>query len=223
MQSFNSEQLSEEQKDRITSMMREWKTTVRPALRPTEYLNNHDLIHTPSILGDEVSVAYYLYGADTLEENTTAALFLNNNLLEMMGLDSVEGVEALREQAYQNMAEELSCERLSDILGLPFGDDRIMVLSNAEKHLGAAAIEVIDRKTPDNIRDMSFYMLPSSIHEVLIVPADEFDAETLETFNHMVRSVNECEVSPDEQLSDHAYMFDRNAGLIKDFDNGITL
>ncbi len=50
-----------------------------------------------------------------------------------------------------------------------------------------------------------FYILPSSIHELILVPAKENDR--MEDFSRMVREVNETQVSPEDILSDHAYYY----------------
>lgn len=52
----------------------------------------------------------------------------------------------------------------------------------------------------------SYYILPSSVFEVIVVPDDEnFDPETLSA---MVVEVNREEVKDSEVLSDHAYYYD---------------
>ena len=51
-----------------------------------------------------------------------------------------------------------------------------------------------------------FYVLPSSVHEVLVVPKRaDMDVKDLE---HMVQEVNATQVAVEEQLSDHVYMYD---------------
>lgn len=54
-------------------------------------------------------------------------------------------------------------------------------------------------------RFKTFYVLPSSIHEVLIMPADrcQYNKKALDT---TVKNVN-ITVSPEERLADHAYYF----------------
>lgn len=58
------------------------------------------------------------------------------------------------------------------------------------------------------------FMLPSSIHEVLFTPADDF--ASLEEMNQMVREVNNAEVEPDIWLSDRAYFVtvDENGKMV---------
>lgn len=51
-----------------------------------------------------------------------------------------------------------------------------------------------------------FYILPSSIHEILVLPKSFSD--DVEDLKQMVSSVNEAEVPPEDRLSDQVYEFD---------------
>ena len=54
-------------------------------------------------------------------------------------------------------------------------------------------------------------IIPSSIHELLIVPKDNIPEEyTLEHFDAMIQEVNETQLPDDEILSDHAYWYHRD-------------
>lgn len=53
----------------------------------------------------------------------------------------------------------------------------------------------------------NFYILPSSIHEVIIIP--ESRALPREEMECVIREVNETQVQAEEFLSDHAYYYDR--------------
>lgn len=60
--------------------------------------------------------------------------------------------------------------------------------------------------------DMDFFVLPSSIHEVLLIPAyNRFSADEL---NAMVQEVNATQLSAEEILSDHVYYFSREHQLL---------
>ena len=54
----------------------------------------------------------------------------------------------------------------------------------------------------------SYYLLPSSIHEFLVVPEHELILP--ENLKEMVQEVNATQVSAEEFLSDHIYYFDGN-------------
>lgn len=80
------------------------------------------------------------------------------------------------------------------------------VLTTREQINGAAVIfcDEVLRKIRKKIGD--FYILPSSVHEVLVVPVSEgIDREELE---EMVKSVNRDEVAPEDRLADRVFLFD---------------
>lgn len=82
------------------------------------------------------------------------------------------------------------------------------VLSNEEKQYGAVMIAIPELlKLIGDVLRRNYYVLPSSIHEVLIVPEDPLiDAAMLYT---MVKEVNEKEVDARERLSDKVQYYDR--------------
>ena len=45
--------------------------------------------------------------------------------------------------------------------------------------------------------------MPSSIHETILIPKNEF--VNLVYMGKMIREINNSQVDPEEQLSDHAY------------------
>lgn len=53
--------------------------------------------------------------------------------------------------------------------------------------------------------DCDYFLLPSSIHEVIIVPDEGgYDREEL---NVMVQTINASEVDPKDRLADHAFYY----------------
>lgn len=82
------------------------------------------------------------------------------------------------------------------------------VVTNQNKYFGAIAIiyedmlEEMGKLIGDN-----FVILPSSIHEVIVVSADRMPVWKLKA---MVKEVNAEHVEPQEVLSDHVYYYDRN-------------
>ena len=84
----------------------------------------------------------------------------------------------------------------------------LFVLSNERKNYGAATILYKGqlKKAAKVIGRKKLCIIPSSIHEVLIMPCDE--TKDREEIDGMVREVNRTTLSPDEVLSDHAYYYD---------------
>lgn len=88
-----------------------------------------------------------------------------------------------------------------------FEECPIQILTNSDQIQGAAAmlypgvLESIAKKEQRNL-----YILPSSIHEVLVLP--ETGQETAEALRKMISEVNRTQVAPEEVLSDNLYYFD---------------
>ena len=69
----------------------------------------------------------------------------------------------------------------------------------------------------DEVSGGDFYVLPSSIHEVLFI-ADDGSME-LSHLEEMVRSINEAEVAPADRLSDNVFHYDSEEHI---FENART-
>ena len=62
--------------------------------------------------------------------------------------------------------------------------------------------------------ECDLYILPSSIHEVLILATDENDRQNLDHYTAMVKEVNASQLQDEEILSDHAYYYCRHSHLL---------
>lgn len=90
-----------------------------------------------------------------------------------------------------------------------FSDDTSdsTILSNRNLMNGAALIlcdEVMD-KVVEHYKVNVLYILPSSIHEVIIIP--DSDSVDVEYLKDMVYEINRSTVAPEERLSDHVYKY----------------
>ena len=130
---------------------------------------------------------------------------MNEGMLSMMEVT----IDELWDEAEQNTCDETELRSLSEVLGFP-GDDEGMaplyVLSNRSCIRGAAAIinKDILKQFAEKHGVKKLIVLPSSIHEVLILPDNgQFD---LMEMNAMVTMVNVEQVLPEDQLIDRAYV-----------------
>lgn len=165
-----------------------------------------------------------------------ATINVGNKNLSIWGVDS----DTLFEDAIRNTKEsmELKIEKLSAIMkeivyekfyncggedseelenALRYvdemGDGGMYVLTNKCKTNGAVIIafnEVLGQVS-DRIND-DMYILPSSIHELLVVPKKS--GVTRVELENMVREINNTEVDPGEVLSDTVYEYHRNSGVV---------
>lgn len=82
----------------------------------------------------------------------------------------------------------------------------IYVLSNQHRLNGSSCI-LYQHLLHDFARRIGsdFYILPSSVHEVLLIPAD--NQISMSTLSSMVRDVNSSQLAREEILSDHVYYY----------------
>ena len=100
-------------------------------------------------------------------------------------------------------AENLFDKEINDKL-----PDGMYTLTNSSTNLGAAALYYPDvQKRIGDMLQNSYYVLPSSIHELMILPCSVNDNP--EIFRKMVKEANETVVNPQEVLSDRVFMYDR--------------
>lgn len=91
--------------------------------------------------------------------------------------------------------------------------EQMYILTNENKYFGAAVIlypHVLSHIS--RILGGGFYILPSSIHECILVPdSGQYTKAELET---MVKEVNATQVEADEVLSDSVYYYDRKKDML---------
>lgn len=91
---------------------------------------------------------------------------------------------------------------------LQANDMAMYVMTNERKTDGAATLLY-----PDSLTDAAkmlggdFFVIPSSIHEVILVLAKDTGLQKKE-LNDMVKQVNATQLDPTEILSDHVYFYD---------------
>ena len=190
--------------------------------------NSSRLEHVPYTQKEDLAVTYHI--KMTRDSRTLGSLMITDAMLEGYGVNKVE-LHALAMdnmgrlfpptfQLLQEMMIELFADEFSRREGMPLeeakewakemvptGGPELYCLSNECKINGAACI--ID----DNIQKMiaekvggDYFVLPSSVHEVLIMPKSE-DMDPKELRN-MVQDVNATQVAEGEILSDQVYEYD---------------
>ena len=97
---------------------------------------------------------------------------------------------------------------------LDIGMIPIYILTNQEK-LNGASVSVQDGvlEKVAELLGTNFYVLPSSIHELLILPDN--GSMQLSELEAMVREVNATQVAPEDRLSDKVQYYDCEAKLLQ--------
>lgn len=105
-------------------------------------------------------------------------------------------------------AEEVENIVDEDCMSAFSGSVPMYVLSNKNRVEGAACMLY-----PNLIQDFakaiqsSFYIIPSSIHELLLLPTEHL--EESQEIKHMIREINDTQVSVEEILSYSLYLYDK--------------
>lgn len=168
-------------------------------------------------------MVYYRVYRRTEEEDMS--LIVKNEHLKMWGISS----EEIHRQAMENDSESTIFFRsmnglLQDLWMRCFGikttdieDGGMYVLSRKTGSYGAGLIarEDILKSLAEN-GECDILVLPSSIHELFLLPFNEEEGVDLEMVNDMVREVNSSHVEPAERLADHVYIYRRDLNALLD-------
>lgn len=155
----------------------------------------------------------------TLQESEygTAAFLVSHVLCDRYGisfeeLDSAAASNMDREGFMANTIESVLAEMAAHLDGMAVGACPMLIITNRKRLYGAAVLdypeyfENLSEKTGSDL-----YILPSSIHEVIVVPDTGGDPDEL---RKMVMEVNASELDKEEFLSDNVYRYSRKAGGI---------
>ena len=164
----------------------------------------------------DIALMYQLQASKGKDERVSVKI--TNDLMNHYGISEKD----LNEAAIRNSVKHypVRCALIGEVLKemmdfesdsffdpeIEFKDNSLYVLTNEQKMGGASVIfypDVLDKigeKIPEG-----FYIIPSSIHEVLIISRNSVDKAELE---NMVYQINRIELSPEEVLSDCVSEYD---------------
>ena len=174
------------------------------------------LANVPHVEMEDMSVVYR-FVIDSNDDGR-ATILATNNMIEAMGVTP----EQLHEDALKN-APELKpavitgmSEVMAEMMGMPTdpADEQMFVATVPDKIHGAGVLAYQDFMDQAAERvGGSFYILPSSLHEVLLVPDNgQMNLQDLEA---MVREVNATQVAPEDKLTDNVYHYDAEAKVFE--------
>lgn len=185
--------------------------------------NQQMLKEVPHIPLLDLSIVFYIL-VDVDEKGSATIQIRNEHIenwnvnVEQLYKDAKLNVKCLipaRLMCMQHVIEKLcdiSKGEEKDLLKAKFPPENkefMYILTNSIHQFGAAVL------TYPNILEMAsriigedFYLLPSSIHEVILIPKSK--SPDLKDLNEMINEVNETQVQEEEVLSDHAYYYEKN-------------
>ena len=190
---------------------------------------NADVLeHTPHITKEDLALTFHIM-LDQGEKGTATTMITDKMMdaygvdLEKLYQDALHNSPVIAPAQIENMGEVLERMMLEDMkaAGAPAEviqemekdlqetsrDNPMTVITNNRSTDGAAAIfypgvmdQVGERLNGD------YFILPSSVHEILVVPDD--GNISFRELTDMVKEVNRTQVAPEDRLSDQVYHYD---------------
>lgn len=195
----------------------------RIAMKLIHYESNQELLaDVPYIRYLDLAIVFYALVKMDLKRGS-ASILIHNPHIRKWGIDAEELFEIARENTRRLLPEKLydMNSMIDELAGRCEADTTItcppvypmFVLTNENNLFGAACLLYTDLLKEYAERSQTdFYILPSSIHEVILIPALETDQ--YDELSAMVREVNDAELADDEILSTHAYYYSRSRNEI---------
>ena len=161
------------------------------------------------------------------DETGRASILATNDMINAMGVtpeqlhaDALENAPQIRPAQITGMSEviaEMMGRDQAEMMGIvPVDpkDEQMFVATVSDKVLGAGVLAYQDfmDQAADRLGG-SFYILPSSRHEVLLVPDN--GQMSLGDLESMVREVNATQVAPEDKLTDSVYHYDAEAKIFE--------
>lgn len=154
--------------------------------------------------------------------STEATIVIKKEHVKLWGVNP----QSVIAQARKNSEKQYTIDGMANVLkelangrdlGIDFDDIALKpmyVIGNTYRLNGASVINStkILGKLADSIKE-NLYIIPSSIHEILAVPASFVESEIF--LKDMIREVNNTEVIPDERLSYSLYYFNKDTRKVE--------
>ena len=168
-------------------------------------------------------------------DGSVASVLISNQLMKELGVDQKtlktdawESMKANNPGRLQSMTDVLM-ELLGDHYGQEEGEAMVeaigaegapmYIYTNQDKLNGA--VYMLDKDAMNAVAEKfgeSFTILPSSIHECIIIP--ESVGHDYAALQEMVREVNATQMAPEEILSDNVYRFDKDTQQLSIAEDG---
>ncbi|MGN1023070.1 MAG: DUF5688 family protein [Lachnospiraceae bacterium] len=119
-------------------------------------------------------------------------------------------IPELFRQSLKNMIRHMPPrgENLACLVGEKEADQGLIVLTNRANLYGAAVVFYPGLlKSLSDVVGGSFYLIPSSVHEMILLPGENLLVPVAEV-NEMIRDINRSDVAPKDILSETLYRYD---------------
>lgn len=182
--------------------------------------NGQLLSEMPHVLVHDLAVVFFIFlGKET--SFGTASIAIRNHMMDLWDTTTEELLDIAKKNTHRllpssirpisNVLSEMipgsfDNDEFFDMEAAATGLDTIFVCSNTATFWGAGVILYDDvlKGVADSSEAKDLYIIPSSIHETLLIPNRGMDVAFLK---QMVHEVNATAVAPEEVLSDSVYVY----------------
>lgn len=193
------------------------KPRIMARLLPLSRVSNGE-VYT---LFHDIAIVYSIVLESKTENNSQITMRIMNSYLKLWDTTKEEIHKIAMENTLQRknivltpmkeMIEDLQGKSVEDLDNIE--DAPMYVLTN--KSFINGAIAILDSNIQVKIASLlggNYYIIPSSIHEVIVIPYDLMETEEL---NQMIKDINNEFVSADDRLSNHAFKYNIMTGKIE--------
>lgn len=201
----------------------------RVVFKLVHYSKNQELLsRVPNVDILDLSIIFYVLL--DVGKNGMATILISNEHMEKWGikkeelfLTALQNVKTLlpaefftMRHAIEEVLESTKDDEAENLLNKMQKEKKevMYILTNSIRSYGAACMAYphVLEMIGDMLRE-DFYILPCSVHEVIIVP--ESKGLKPEEMDEMIMEINETQVEPEEVLSDHAYFYQREGKQLR--------
>ena len=199
-----------------------WETSVLQSFSKMQQKIVYKLIHAeenaelleqiPHMCVLDLAIVFYVLL--DVSKSGTATILITDDIVKMWGVEKERIYNIAHQNTKRLLPPEFQTMRsvVAELLGEETndqeGEDFMYVLTNEIRSFGAACI-LYDKVLEDigNQLGENYYVLPSSVHEVIIVP--ESKSPNRIDLEDMIEEINDTQVEEEEILSYRAYYFSR--------------
>lgn len=208
---------------RVVSWLSDWQKVKKDVFPILLFGKNNEKMQEKFANRPWLDLLIFYMARLEIENEGISYIRLSEKQLEGWGVTE----EEVYEQAVSNMkGDGYSLRKMDEIISnlirgrgeeLPVldadGGQEMYVLTNQRGIYGAAGILLGADYFKEILQGRGFYLLPSSIHETILVMDDNRSHE--KGYSEMVCEVNDLVVAENEILSDHAYFYNVEKGVLE--------
>lgn len=187
--------------------------------------NSNLLRDVPHISFLDLSVVFYMILEHDDEGNATVLLHNEHlkawdktadDLFEVAKVNTQKIIPYTIKDIFDTMAGIIGIDKSELELPLMCDENDVVpmyVITNKSMLYGACAM--LEKDLLKNLGEKfgSFIIIPSSVHELIIVPSEQ-DSCDMEYFSEIINEVNTSQLAEEEVLSDHAYFYNADTNEI---------